>query len=78
MVRTLALGGIGFLSILIAACGKAPESVEWYRQHDAERKAVLVKCHADAGRTNVDPDCRNAADAEALSGSFTPSPAKRW
>lgn len=78
MARTLALGAIGVMSVLIAACGKAPESVEWYRHHDAERKAVLKKCHVDAGSANDDQDCRNAADAEVLSGSFTPSPAKRW
>ena len=73
------LGGGLLVSALLASCGKPDvHSVERYKQHEAERNAMIAKCRANPDLVRTDENCRNAADAQALSGSYTPSPEKRW
>jgi len=73
------LGSVLLVSVLLASCSKPDVySVEWYKQHEAERNAMIAKCRADPDLVRKDENCRNAADAQALSGSYTPSPEKKW
>ncbi|MDP5168591.1 EexN family lipoprotein [Pseudomonas syringae] len=66
-------------TLFLAACGKPPShSIEYYKQHSAERAAMLEKCRADPDLATKTTDCTSAADAEATSGSFTPSKPRAW
>ncbi|WP_432422186.1 EexN family lipoprotein [Robbsia betulipollinis] len=69
---------VGTALTLLFSCGKSPESIEWYRQHEAERNATLATCKKVANRADWNQDCRNAIDAEASSGTFTRSPEMKW
>lgn len=67
-------------STMLASCEKQVpgHSVEYFKQHAAERSTVLTNCKAKPDLFKTDANCRAAADAEALSGSFTPSKPKVW
>jgi len=78
-ISCASLGSGLLVSALLTSCGKPNvQSVEWYKQHEAERNAMLTKCRADSDLVRKDENCRNAADAQALSDSYTPSPEKKW
>ncbi|WP_322075544.1 EexN family lipoprotein [Burkholderia cenocepacia] len=64
---------------LLAACGKSPHSVQWYKEHAAEREAMVKQCLADREffKKNTQ-ECQNAGDAAAAGGQFTPSPERKW
>ena len=53
------------LSIL-AGCGENTpvQTVDWYKEHDAERKEMLTKCNADPGRLRESANCVNAQQAD--------------
>jgi len=53
-------------------------SVDYYKQHEDERNAMLERCKADPDLIAKDENCRAAGDAQALSGSFTPSKPQKW
>lgn len=61
---------VGFA--LVAGCTRAPEeavrTVEYYRAHDAEREAMLVKCGNDPGTLSRTPNCVNAREAARREG----------
>ncbi|AZK89875.1 EexN family lipoprotein [Xanthomonas oryzae] len=78
MKRLIAVGCVCLASVLLASCGKPTHSVEYYKQHEDERNAMLEKCKADPDLITKDANCRNAGDAQATSGSFTPSKPKQW
>lgn len=78
MKRVIAVGCVCLASVLLASCGKPTHSVEYYKQHEDERNAMLAKCKADPDLITKDENCRNAGDAQATSGSFTPSKPKQW
>ncbi|KVP19750.1 EexN family lipoprotein [Burkholderia ubonensis] len=52
--------------LVLAACNKQEESHtrSWYREHDAERKAMVAQCKDDAAKA-VTPECMNATNAES-------------
>jgi hypothetical protein len=52
--------------LVLAACNKQEESHtrSWYREHDAERKAMVAQCKDDAAKA-VTPGCMNATNAES-------------
>ncbi len=77
MKKRLSLVAISLATVLVAGCGKTTHSVEWYQHHEAERKATLETCRADPAQL-VQLNCRNAATADFHSGSYTPSPEKKW
>ncbi|MFN7835587.1 MAG: EexN family lipoprotein [Burkholderiaceae bacterium] len=78
-VSCASLGSGLLVSALSVSCGKPDvQSVEWYKQHETERNAMLAKCRANPDLVRTDENCRNAGDAQALSGSYTPSPVKKW
>lgn len=78
MKRAIAIGCVCLESVLLASCGKPSHSVDYYKQHEDERNAVLEKCRADPDLVTKDEDCRSAGDAQALSGSYTPSKPQKW
>jgi hypothetical protein len=64
---------------VLAACGKTEHSVEYYKQHSAERDALVAQCRADPDLISKDPNCRTAGDAQFLSGgNIVSSPPKNW
>jgi len=61
IIHVLALAAIVGLS----ACSKGEpvQTVEWYKAHDAERKTMVDRCHADPGELAVTANCVNAGQA---------------
>ena len=55
----------GFLGV--AGCTKESldpvQTVEWYKQHEAERLAMATKCHNNPGQLEKSPNCINAITA---------------
>jgi len=78
MKRVIAIGFACLVSVLLASCGKPVHSVDYYKQHEDERNAMLEKCKADPDLITTDENCRSAGDAQALSGSFTHSKPQKW
>ena len=39
------------------------QTVEWYKQHEAERIAMATKCHNNPGQLEKTPNCINAQQA---------------
>jgi len=73
------IGAMCALSVLLAACGDPIQSVEYYKEHEAERHAVLEKCKADPDLIAKDANCRNAGSAQARSaGNINATEPKSW
>jgi len=68
---------LGLLATLLTGCDAGAKSIDWYKAHDAERKAKYEECRK-ASDPRATEDCRNAIDATVLGGSFTKSPNKSW
>ena len=64
--------------VLLASCSEPAHSVDYYKQHEGERRAMLERCTADPDLFAKEESCRGAADAQALSGSYTPSKLREW
>ncbi|WP_411353842.1 EexN family lipoprotein [Pantoea agglomerans] len=65
---------------MLTGCDAGAKSIDWYKAHDAERKAKYEEC-TKASDPRGTEDCRNAIDAidaTVHSGSFTKSPNKSW
>lgn len=43
---------------------EAVQSVEWYKEHPAERVVQLDKCKSDPGELALTPNCVNASRAQ--------------
>ena len=53
------------VALVLAACNKEESHTRsWYRDHDAERKAMVAQCKDDAAKAMA-PECMNAANAES-------------
>lgn len=63
IVFSLALSGV----IGLAGCTKEAldpvQTVEWYKQHEAERIAMATKCQNNPGQLASTPNCINAKQA---------------
>ncbi len=57
--------GLMAMTLLLQACGDKQQTVDWYQDHDAERKEKVAWCNNDAGRS-TSADCRNAVQADEL------------
>ena len=66
------------IGMLFTSCDELAQSVEWYKQHEAERKLMLGRCQANPDLMNKNRNCRNAADAEIILGNYTKSSARSW
>ncbi|MCL9649199.1 EexN family lipoprotein [Pantoea agglomerans] len=62
---------------LLTGCDAGAKSIDWYKAHDAERKAKYEECTKASDPRDTE-DCRNAIDATVHDGSCTKSPNKSW
>lgn len=55
-------------AFLITACDKTEptQTVEWYKEHDAERNEKIKQCKNNPGELASTPNCINAQKAESL------------
>lgn len=68
------------VAAVLTGCGdKTPvQTVEWYKDHDAERKEMVAKCGDNPGQNELTANCVNAKQADkekanARRGWLTPS-----
>ncbi|CAM2164763.1 exported hypothetical protein [Burkholderia latens] len=47
----------------LAGCDRNAHDVEWFKTHEAERRAALAKCANDPGRLALTAECVNATKA---------------
>ncbi|OLK23340.1 EexN family lipoprotein [Xanthomonas oryzae] len=54
------------VAAVLAGCGENTpvQTVDWYKAHDTERKAMIAKCKADPGELAASPNCINAQQAQ--------------
>ncbi|RUR55180.1 EexN family lipoprotein [Vreelandella populi] len=52
--------------VVLAACGENTmvQTVDWYKDHDAERKDMIAKCKSSPGELAASPNCINAQQAQ--------------
>lgn len=48
------------------------QTVEWYKEHDDERQAILKRCVNNPGELQETPNCVNAIQAERALSSGEP------
>lgn len=57
-----------FLILLLCGCKEEEvQTVDWYKQHNQERSAMLDKCQKEKERNHVEkksPNCANASEAQ--------------
>ncbi|MCF3642947.1 EexN family lipoprotein [Rhizobium sp. TRM95111] len=55
-----------FILAGVAGCGeKTPvQTVEWYKEHDPERAAMVKKCRENPGKLAASANCINAEKAQ--------------
>lgn len=54
------------IAAILSGCGESTpvQTVEWYKEHDAERRDMLTKCKSNPGELENSPNCINAQQAE--------------
>lgn len=53
------------LAITLTGChSQTTHTVDWYKQHQKERKATLARCENNPGELMATPDCKNASTAQ--------------
>lgn len=52
--------------IIITGCSENTpvQTVDWYKEHDTERKEMIAKCNTDPGRLGESANCVNAQQAD--------------
>jgi hypothetical protein len=63
--KVLLLAGAA-LMLNLAGCAEEVHTVEWYKEHKAERDAQLKKCDDNPGQLNNTPNCINARESIEL------------
>ena len=66
------------INIFLGSCDESTHSVDWYQQHEAERKSMLKKCNNDPNFMMKDKNCQNASSADFRSFHFKKSLEKSW
>lgn len=58
--------GLGLVAVFLSGCsdGTPTQTVEWYKQHDAERKEMNAKCDDNPGKLENTPNCINSKQAD--------------
>jgi len=69
MKRAMLILSSMFILTLIG-CGEEVKkeevkTVEWYKEHEIERKAQIEKCNNNPGELNITPNCINARSAQS-------------
>lgn len=54
------------VAAVLTGCGENTpvQTVDWYKAHDTERKAMIAKCKANHGELAASPNCSNAQQAQ--------------
>lgn len=58
-------------AVALTGCGvdenpkEVVQSVEWFKEHPAEREAQLAKCKSNPGELAATPNCVNASRADS-------------
>ncbi len=65
MKKLVALS-LSSLVVFLTACQKPVQTVDWYREHDKDRIAMIEKCNANPGELENTPNCINAKKASTL------------
>lgn len=54
------------VAAVLAGCGENTpvQTVDWYKAHDTERKAMIAKCKTNPGELAASPNCINAQQAQ--------------
>ena len=63
---------IALVSLFLTACGTESETtktVDYYKEHDADRKAKLTECENNPGELANTPNCQNAHKAMIILSS---------
>ncbi|MDR1423611.1 MAG: EexN family lipoprotein [Azoarcus sp.] len=67
MTKTMTTTSTAFafaaLALILTACEREVQSVEWYKDHDAERMEVVRECKANPDKLNKTENCINAKQA---------------
>lgn len=73
---------IAAVAAVLAGCSESElvQTVDWYKEHKAERLAMLEKCRDNPGEKQLAPNCVNAKHADkevsnARRGYVLPPPA---
>jgi len=71
------------LALTLAGCKEKVHTVEWFKEHEAEREAQLAKCQSNPGELAETPNCINAGHAASsllnwgsIFAPFSAAPAK--
>jgi hypothetical protein len=56
----------------LSACSEPVQTAEWYKEHQAERKAMMEKCANNPGELRGTPNCINAQQAARMEALKTP------
>ena len=70
--RAAIVGLNAIIGLGLGACSAddtSPFTVAYYKEHEAERKAMLIKCNNDPGHLKGTPQCINARQASLAEGS---------
>lgn len=54
--------------VLLTGCAEKVHDMAYYKEHEAERKAMLEACSNNPGEKRNDPNCINAGEAQWRSG----------
>ena len=76
-MKTGLLSLVLLATTLLTGCDAGEKSIDWYKAHDAERKAKYKECTKASDQRGTE-DCRNAINATVHGGSYTKSPDKSW
>ncbi|MFN3612638.1 EexN family lipoprotein [Tepidimonas sp.] len=59
---------LAVVAAFLAGCNDTAEpvqTVEWYKEHKAEREATRKRCHDNPGQLATTPNCINADKAQS-------------
>ncbi|MGC0810396.1 EexN family lipoprotein [Pantoea agglomerans] len=76
-MKTGLLSLVLLATTLLTGCDAGAKSIDWYKAHDAERKAKYKECTKASDQRGTE-DCRNAINATVHGCSFIKSPNKSW
>lgn len=57
---------IAMIGLSACSTSETVQTVDWYKTHAPERKAMLDRCHANPGELALTPNCVNASKADSI------------
>ena len=60
------LSAILLMAAAVSGCGENTpvQTIDWYQQHDAERREMIAKCKVNPGELAASPNCINSQQAD--------------